>query len=124
MKRPLVLAFLLAAPCAAGALAPASQEAPVPPRIAALLGDWTGEWEMGGVDAAGAVASKARWSDRMTADQFERLADRIRFKTTDVMTFEGVAGPPRTFVGSEGWKLLPDGTLGAHYLETFGSEDL
>jgi hypothetical protein len=96
----------------------------LPPQVARLLGTWVGEWQMWGVDAAGAVAPRMKWTDRMTASEPVRSADRIAFKTVDEMTFEGVPGPPRTWVGSKGWRLNGDETLGAHYIESFGRESV
>jgi len=40
--------------------------------------------------------------------------------TTSEMVFDGSDAPPVTFTGREGYYLMPDGSLGDYFVETFG----
>lgn len=117
--RPLAVALLFAASAAFGAPLRTDD---VPPQVEKLLGKWVGEWQMWRVDAAGAVVPGMKWHDTMIASEPTRAPGRLFIKTVDEMTFDGVVGSPRTFTGTEGWYLNDDGTLGAHYVESFGRE--
>jgi hypothetical protein len=117
--RPLAVALLFAASVSFGAPHRADD---VPPQVGKLLGKWVGEWQMWRVDATGAVVPAMKWHDTMIASEPTRTADRLFFKTVDQMTVDGVPSSPRTFSGTEGWYLNDDGTLGAHYVESFGRE--
>jgi len=123
--RHLAVVALVVASVALGAAPPSAalrRADDVPPQVEKLLGKWVGEWQMWRVDAAGAVVPAMKWHDTMIASEPTRTADRLFFKTVDQMTFDGVVGSPRTFNGTEGWYLNDDGTLGAHYVESFGRE--
>lgn len=122
MARTAAHAWWWCAAVAAMVASPTARDGELPPQVQAVLGTWIGEWEMWGVDPNGAVVSTAKWDDRMVAADATRLPDRIRVKTVDEMHFAGSPSSPRTFTGSEGWYLNADGTLGTHYIESFGRE--
>ncbi|MSR47590.1 MAG: hypothetical protein EXS13_11105 [Planctomycetes bacterium] len=68
----------------------------LPEAVQSILGTWTGEWQMWGVDGSGAVVPKFKWTDRMVTTDVTRSADRIVIKTSNQMTFAGGPGSPRT----------------------------
>lgn len=99
-----------------------AQAAPaqVPKEVAAITGTYTGSWAMFGIDRAGQVTKRAAWTDVLKAENPVVKGNQAYVITTDEMTFEGAAIPPRKVQGKEGYFINKDGSLGDYYFETFG----
>jgi hypothetical protein len=99
-----------------------AQDAPkqVPKEVAAIAGTYTGSWALFGIDQAGQVAKRATWTDVMKAENPVIKGDQAYVTTTDEMSFEGAAAPPRKVQGAEGYFINRDGSLGDYYFETYG----
>lgn len=99
-----------------------AQAAPAqaPKEVAAITGTYTGSWTMFGIDRVGQVTKRAAWTDVLKAENPVVKGDQAYVTTTDEMTFEGAAIPPRKVQGTEGYFINKDGSLGDYYFESFG----
>ena len=106
-------------PGAAGAQQPGAAKQ-VAKEVAAIAGTYAGSWTMFGMGADGQVVKRAGWTDVIRAENPVVKDDRAYVQITDEMTFEGGRIPPRKTVGTEGYLLNKDGTLGDYFFETNG----
>lgn len=98
----------------------ASQSKPVPKEVAGIAGTFKGEWAMFGIDEKGEVVKRFSWTDVIKAENPTVKDDRAFVTITDDMTFTDSRIPPRKTVGSEGYLLNRDGSLGDYFFETSG----
>jgi hypothetical protein len=110
------LLFLLATQAFAGQ-AGARQ---IPRELLDLVGTYSGEWVMFGVDEKGQVVKKAAWTDTIKVGNPVIKGDRAMVSNSDEMIFEGGKIPPRKYQGSEGYFINADGSLGDYFIESFG----
>lgn len=92
----------------------------VPQAVRDLEGTYAGSWTLYGIDEEGAAVELAAWTDTITAENAQMDGEQAFVLTTTEMLFEGSGAPPMTFSGREGYLLLPDGSLGDYFTETFG----
>jgi hypothetical protein len=85
-----------------------------------LEGTYVGSWTLFGIDPESNVVKLAAWTDTIKAENAQIDEAQAFVLTTSEMVFEGSNGPPLTFTGKEGYFLLPDGSLGDYFIETFG----
>jgi hypothetical protein len=98
----------------------AGQSAEIPKAVTAIAGTFKGEWTMFGIDGKGEVVKRFSWSDVIKAENPTLKNDRAFVTITDEMTFADSRIPPRKTVGSEGYLLNKDGSLGDYFFETSG----
>ncbi|HEY7327668.1 MAG TPA: hypothetical protein VH592_08515 [Gemmataceae bacterium] len=96
-----------------------AQNAP-PKEVRDLVGTYTGEWTMFGIDEKGATVKRMAWTDTMKAEKPEVKDGRAYVSTLEQMTFEGGKTPPFKIEGKEGYYLKKDGGLGDYFIETVG----
>jgi hypothetical protein len=96
----------------------AADDQPVPKKVRALVGTYSGSWTLYGIDDKGAVVKKVAWTDTMKAENPKVKGDRAFVSNSDQMTFDG--GGKFKVDGTEGYFLNKDGTLGDYFVETFG----
>jgi hypothetical protein len=92
----------------------------VPEAVRALEGTYVGSWTLFGLDEESKVVKLASWTDTIKAENPQMDDEQAFVLTTTEMVFDGSGAPPMTFTGKEGYFLLPDGTLGDYFIETFG----
>jgi hypothetical protein len=95
-----------------------SQE--VPQEVRDLEGTYVGAWTLFGLDEERNVIPLASWTDTIWAENAQVDGEQAYVLTTSEMVFEGSGAPPMTFTGREGYFLMPDGSLGDYFVETFG----
>lgn len=95
-----------------------SQE--VPQAVRDLAGTYVGSWALFGIDEGGNVIQLASWTDTIKAESPQIDAEQAYVLTTSEMVFDGSEAPPMQFTGKEGYLLMPDGSLGDYFVETFG----
>ena len=92
----------------------------VPQAVRDLAGTYAGGWTLFGLDEASQVVELASWTDTIQAENPQMDAEQAYVLTTSEMVFDGSNAPPVQFTGKEGYFLLPDGSLGDYFVETFG----
>ncbi len=92
----------------------------VPKEVNAIAGTFTGAWTSYGVDDKGQVIKQASWTDTIKAENPGIKEGRAYVSTIDEMTFEGGRIPPMKVMGTEGYFLNKDGSLGDYFYENFG----
>ena len=90
----------------------------VPAPVKAIVGHYHGEWQMFGIDGAGNVVERMRWTDSVDATRPRREGDRALVSTSCTMEIAG--GGQRKFEGEEGYFLQADGSLGDYFLGMAG----
>lgn len=96
-----------------------SNPSEVPKEVRALVGTYTGSWQIYGLDSDGKPVVKMTWTDRMEAKDPIVKEGRAYVKTLDEMKFTGGI-PVQKIEGIEGYYLNKDGSLGDYFFETFG----
>ncbi len=92
----------------------------VPEAVRALEGTYVGSWTLFGIDQENNVVTLATWTDTIKAEAPQVDGEQAFVLTTSEMAFDGSQAPPMTFTGREGYYLMPDGSLGDYFVETFG----
>jgi hypothetical protein len=92
----------------------------VPQAVLDLEGTYVGSWTLYGLDEASQVVKLATWTDTIKAENAQIDNEQAYVLTTTEMVFDGSNAPPLEFPGKEGYFLMPDGTLGEYFIETFG----
>ena len=92
----------------------------VPEAVRDLEGTYVGSWTLFGIDEESNVVKLASWTDTIKAENPQIDDEHAYVLTTTEMVFEGSNAPPLTFTGKEGYFLMPDGSLGDYFIETFG----
>lgn len=92
----------------------------VPKEVLDLEGSYFGSWTLYGVDEEGNEVELASWTDTIKAEAPQVDGDQAFVLTTTEMAFEGSDAPAMEFPGKEGYFLMPDGSLGDYFVETFG----
>src|ERR1044072_1797084 len=98
----------------------AGQAKQIPKEVLAIAGTFKGEWAMFGIDGKGEVVKRVSWTDVIKAENPTVKGDRAFVTITDEMTFTDSRIPPRKTVGTEGYLLNQDGSLGDYFFETSG----
>lgn len=94
-----------------------SQSPQIPKEVAAIAGNYSGEWTMYGMDEKGQIVKRAAWKDILKAENPVIKGERAFVTITDAMSFEGTSAPPRTSTGIEGYLINKDGSLGDYFME-------
>jgi hypothetical protein len=92
----------------------------VPQAVRDLEGTYGGSWTLFGIDEESKVVTLASWTDTIKAESPQMDDEQAYVLTTTEMVFDGSAAPPVNFTGKEGYFLMPDGSLGDYFIETFG----
>ncbi|MBV7334818.1 hypothetical protein KFU94_42590 [Chloroflexi bacterium TSY] len=92
----------------------------VPQAVRNMEGTYVGSWTMFGLDEEGQVVKVFSWIDTIKAENPQIDGEQAYVLTTGEMVFEDNNIPPVQINGKEGYFLMPDGTLGDHFIETFG----
>lgn len=92
----------------------------VPKAVRDLEGTYVGSWTLFGIDEESKVVKLASWSDTIQAENPQMDDEQAYVLTTSEMVFDDSDAPPINFTGKEGYFLMPDGTLGDYFTETFG----
>ena len=92
----------------------------VPKAVRDLEGTYVGSWTLFGINEEGQVVKLASWTDTIKAENPQMDAEQAYVLTTTEMVFDGSDAPPVQFTGKEGYFLMPDGSLGDYFIETFG----
>jgi hypothetical protein len=92
----------------------------VPKAVRDLEGTYVGSWTLFGIDEESKVVKLASWTDTIKAENPQMDDEQAYVLTTSEMDFEGSDAPPVKFTGKEGYFLMPDGSLGDYFIETFG----
>lgn len=92
----------------------------VPQAVRDLEGTYVGSWTLFGIDEEGKVVKLASWTDTIKAENAQMDGEQAYVLTTNEMVFDGSDAPPVQFTGKEGYFLMPDGSLGDYFVETFG----
>ena len=92
----------------------------VPQAVRDLEGTYVGTWTLFGIDEESKVVKLASWTDTIKAEDPQMDDEQAYVLTTSEMVFDGSDAPPVTFTGREGYYLMPDGSLGDYFVETFG----
>ena len=92
----------------------------VPQAVRDMAGTYVGSWTSFGIDAEGQVVKYASWTDTVKAENPQIDGDQAYVLATDEMVFEDNNIPPMKITWKEGYFLMPDGTLGDQFIETFG----
>ena len=92
----------------------------VPKAVRDLEGTYVGSWTLFGIDEESKVVELASWTDTIKAENPQMDDEQAYVLTTSEMVFDGSDAPPVTFTGREGYYLMPDGSLGDYFVETFG----
>ncbi len=92
----------------------------VPQAVRDLEGTYVGSWTLFGIDEESKVVELASWTDTIKAENPQMDDEQAYVLTTSEMVFDGSDAPPVTFTGREGYYLMPDGSLGDYFVETFG----
>ncbi|MEM7126829.1 MAG: hypothetical protein AAF702_10915 [Chloroflexota bacterium] len=92
----------------------------VPQAVRDMAGTYVGSWTMFGLDGEGNVVKYSAWKDTVTAENPQLDGDRAYVHAADEMVFENSNIPPMTVTWEEGYFLMPDGTLGDQFIESFG----
>jgi hypothetical protein len=103
-------------------LAPAAHrrdEPEVPKEVRDMVGTYTGEWTLYGIDETGAVVKKIAWTDTVKAAKPQVKDDRAFITATDEMTFEGGKGSFKMEI-AEGFYLKKGGGVGDAFVEQNG----
>ncbi|HVE49594.1 MAG TPA: hypothetical protein VNG69_08265 [Casimicrobiaceae bacterium] len=120
-NRPL---SLLAAAFAAFSLSAVSvaqeQTKQIPRELGFLVGTYTGAWTAYGVSNEGLAVKQASWTDTVRAEKPTVRNDKAFVTTTAEMVFDSGDVPPMKVLGTEGYLINADGTVGDYFIETFG----
>ena len=92
----------------------------VPEAVRALEGTYVGSWTLFGIDEESNVVKLTSWTDAIKAENAQMDDEQAYVLTTSEMAFDGSDAPPVEFTGREGYFLMPDGSLGDYFTETFG----
>src|SRR5262249_15075468 len=92
----------------------------VPKAVRDLEGTYVGSWTLLGIDEESKVVKLASWTDTIKAENPQMHDEQAYVLTTSEMVFDGSDAPPVKFTGKEGYLLMPDGSLGNYFIETFG----
>jgi hypothetical protein len=92
----------------------------VPKAVRDLEGTYVGSWTLFGIDEESNVVKLASWTDTIKAENPQMDDEQAYVLTTSEMVFDGSDAPPVKFTGKEGYFLMPDGSLGDYFIETFG----
>ena len=92
----------------------------VPKAVRDLEGNYVGSWTLFGIDEESKVVKLASWTDTIKAENPQMDDEQAYVLTTSEMVFDGSNVPPVKFTGKEGYFLMPDGSLGDYFVETFG----
>lgn len=92
----------------------------VPKAVRDLEGTYVGAWTLFGIDEESKVVQLASWTDTIKAENPQMDSEQAYVLTTSEMVFDGSDAPPVKFTGKEGYFLMPDGSLGDYFVETFG----
>lgn len=92
----------------------------VPKAVRDLEGTYVGSWTLFGIDEESKVVELASWTDTIKAENPQMDDEQAYVLTTSEMVFDGSDAPPVKFTGKEGYFLMPDGSLGDYFIETFG----
>lgn len=92
----------------------------VPKAVRDLEGTYLGSWTLFGIDEESEVVKIASWTDTIKAENPQVDDEQAYVLTTSEMVFDGSDAPPVEFTGKEGYFLMPDGSLGDYFIETFG----
>ena len=92
----------------------------VPQAVRDLEGTYVGSWTLFGIDEESKVVKLASWTDTIKAENPQIDDEQAYVLTTSEMVFDGSDAPPMKFAGKEGYFLMPDGSLGDYFVETFG----
>lgn len=92
----------------------------VPEAVRDLEGNYVGSWTMFGIDEEGQVVKSLSWTDTIQAENPQMDGEQAYVLTNTAMVFDGGDIPPMEFPGKEGYFLMPDGSLGDYFIETFG----
>jgi hypothetical protein len=92
----------------------------IPKAVLDLEGTYVGSWTLFGIDEESNVITLASWTDTIKAENAQMDDGQAYVLTTTEMVFDGSDAPPMQFTGKEGYFLMPDGTLGDYFIETFG----
>ena len=92
----------------------------VPQAVRDLEGTYVGSWTLFGIDEESKVVKLASWTDTIKAENPQMDDEQAYVLTTSEMVFDGSDAPPVQFTGKEGYFLMPDGSLGDYFIETFG----
>lgn len=92
----------------------------VPKAVRDLEGTYVGSWTLFGIDEESKVVELASWTDTIKAENAQIDNGQAYVLTTTEMVFDGSPAPPVQFTGKEGYFLMPDGSLGDYFIETFG----
>ena len=92
----------------------------LPQAVLDMTGTYAGSWTMYGIDAEGQVLKYSSWTDTVKAENPQLDGDQAYVLATDEMIFEDSNIPPMKVTWKEGYFVLPDGTPGDQFIETFG----
>lgn len=92
----------------------------VPQAVRDLEGTYAGSWTLFGLDEESTVIKLASWTDTIKAENAQMNGEQAYVLTTSEMVFDGSEAPAMEFTGREGYFLMPDGSLGEYFVETFG----
>lgn len=85
-----------------------------------LEGIYVGEWTSFGIDEKSKVVKGVSWTDTLKASSPQMDGEQAYVLTTAEIVFEGGEIAPMEITGKEGYFLMSDGSLGDHFIETFG----
>jgi hypothetical protein len=92
----------------------------VPKAVRDLEGTYVGSWTLFGIDEESKVVKLASWTDTIKAENPQMDDEQAYVLTTSEMVFDGSDAPPVRLTGKEGYFLMPDGSLGDYFIDTFG----
>jgi hypothetical protein len=120
-KTILLVSLTLAASQFTAFMAQANRSSPeVPQAVHDMVGTYVGSWTMFGVDEEGHVVEFSSWTDTVTAENPQIDGEKAYVHATDAMVFENSNIPPMEVTWIEGYFLMPDGSLGDQFIESFG----
>ncbi len=115
---PVLLLALLLSACQPIQRVPAAHG--VPQAVRDLAGTYAGSWTLFGIDEAGEAVKLMSWTDTIQAENPQLDGEQAYVLTTGEMVFDNPNIPPLKIAGKEGYFLLPNGSLGDHFVETNG----
>lgn len=92
----------------------------VPQAVRDMAGNFAGSWTMFGLDEEGQAVKVVSWTDTVQAENPQIDGDRAYVLVTDEMVYEDNNIPPMQLTWNEGYFLMPDGTLGDQFVESYG----
>lgn len=98
-------------------------QAQVPEKLKAMVGTYTGEWTLFGMDKEGNIVEKVSWTDVIEV-QHPVVEDNKAYVTTVSKMHFGDNIPPHEVKGIEGYYLKADGSLGDYFIQMQGQEEI